>query len=269
MARKIGFGEGARRESARIEQERLEQDSVVARRSRGLPKVLPKSLPDKLPSFESSSAESDTARSDGASGPPIFFVLIFLGILGSWVISALGGIDTIQRLFTDLVTGERGLDQVIPRLAPAIFPLVFALIFWRMMFRRRQKRAERRPQSARATAQASSSQPPPLPQAGAIQPSGGVRIVGIAFLALWLAGWSVAVLFGFSRVAAGIADGGLEGSDLFILIWTGFAAIGWLLGARMLWRLLTGAASTNKQDAIINRRKRHVSRRDGSFYEGQ
>ena len=65
----------------------------------------------------------------------------------------------------------------------------------------------------------------------------------IGFLSLWLAGWTLGIVF----MAVMLLVGGMDGEGSFPLIWLGFASVAWVFVVWMLFWLIRGSRAARKQ----------------------
>ncbi len=88
------------------------------------------------------------------------------------------------------------------------------------------KEAERRPAS-RDTG-----------RAGVQDPAGGIgaRLFTLAFLSVWLIGWTAGIVFAANAVRASEAPF----SEFFLIFWLLGAGLGWVFAVRFWWKTLTG-----------------------------
>lgn len=143
----------------------------------------------------------------------------------------------------DLGPAESGLEALGARLlatltwfAPVLPFLIVAGVAVALFSKARLRAVRRGEQAVRESRRARDLDRRARSEAAA---PGGFRLIPILFLLVWLTGWSFAI-----RMALGMLLDQLEEGDafpsVFLAFWLAFAVLGWVVAARLLFRLIFG-----------------------------
>lgn len=152
-------------------------------------------------------------------------ILIFL---------ALRGVDLSPPGESALGEGLGGLWAMVLLLGGPAMPLLIVGAFAVMLLFRARRRGEERAVRENRRARALERKA----EEAAAAP-GGYRLIPIVFLIVWLGAWSAAILLAFEVFLEELREGAAAPS-VFLGFWLLFAALGWIVAARQLLRLMFG-----------------------------
>lgn len=72
--------------------------------------------------------------------------------------------------------------------------------------------------------------------------------LAIIFIAVWLVGWTFGIYMAASAVLPHTSRDGIGFDNAFMMIWIIAAMAGWLIAARVLWKLLKGEPLSKQSD---------------------
>lgn len=153
-----------------------------------------------------------------------------------------GGLDAaftqIGALLADDAAAAPAPDAPGPPLA-VLIPLGIAVAtVAALAMRRRRRRREDAPidDAAQGSALKRDRGAPPVEP---VREARSLRAAPIIFLSIWLVFWSFAILVAVGVLLDEMREG-IIGGHLFLLVWIGFAVIGWVVAGGLLLRLLRG-----------------------------